>query len=176
MPVPAPSYFHGLLSRPSCEMCPLRYSTKVFPDGPVPARIAFVGEGPGRQEEEQGKGFVGPTGQILWRLCERHGLTREQVWVSNAALCRPKDIRLSTGAVIPMPRVKQLSADACRSRLLEEMLRIQPVVVVAIGGLALQSVTRLVSPSIFAYRGSRIDTDFAELLESWRAALAAGGP
>jgi len=166
-------YFNGLLSQPNCESCPLRYQKKVFPDGPIPARIAFIGEGPGRNEEQQGKGFVGATGQILWRLCEAHGLHRSQVWVSNAALCRPKDITLNTGAVIPGEQTKRWSSWACRARLLEELILINPVVIVPIGALALASVTTLVGPSIFAYRGSRIDSDLGRLLDEVRRGVAA---
>lgn len=166
-------YFSGLISQPNCESCPLRYQRKVFPDGPIPALIAFVGEGPGRTEEQQGKGFVGATGQILWRLCEQFGLHRSQVWVSNAALCRPKDITLNTGAVIPAEHTKRWSGSACRTRLLEELILVGARVIVPIGALALASTSTLIGPSIFAYRGSRIDTDLPKLLDEVRRGVAA---
>ncbi len=155
---------HALLAQPNCDQCPLKYCRKVLPDGPIPARIAFVAENPGRQEEQDGYGLVGPTGQLVWQMCASFGLTRDQVWVSNSALCRPRDITLSNGAVIPEQQVKVMSAWACRQRLLRELLMVGPQVVVPIGNFALWAVSDLPDASIFAYRGSRLDLDLEAVL------------
>lgn len=80
-------YFHGLLYPPDCNECPLMNEPKVYPDGPIPADIAFCGEEPGGVEVRQGRGFVGPSGQLLWKLCEQADISRDEVWVTNASLC-----------------------------------------------------------------------------------------
>jgi len=161
------TYFHGLLASPSCNSCPLRYHVKVMPDGPVPAAIAIVGEGPGQAEEETGRGFVGPSGQMLWYLAERStggAFTRDQCWVSNAAICRPRPIRLTSGVLLPEQLVKAMSAQACRERLLRELLIVQPKVIVPVGNFALWALTDVPKMSIFDYRGGRLIAHLEEVL------------
>jgi uracil-DNA glycosylase len=83
--IPTP-YHHGLLATPDCDNCPLKYDPKVLPDGPIPARLAIVAENPDREEVKQGRGLVGPTGQLLWTMWARAGVDRAAVWVSNSFL------------------------------------------------------------------------------------------
>lgn len=141
------------------------HDTKVLPDGPIPARIAFVGEEPGEQETVEGRGFVGPSGQLLWMLAEQAGIKREDVWVTNAALCRARKIVLSNSATIPKPVVKQMAAKACRVRLLKELLYVGSPCVVPLGNWALWSTSDIPKAKIYAYRGSRIDVDLHALCE-----------
>lgn len=162
---PKGSYFHGLLTQPECHKCPLKYDIKVLPDGPVPARIAFVGEEPGTTEQAKGFGFVGPSGQLLFQMAAQVGLQREDIWVSNAALCAARKIKLKTGAIIPLLQAKAMAASACRSRLLGELVMVDPVVVVPLGNWALWSLSDIPDARIYAYRGSRIERDLASLLD-----------
>lgn len=161
-------YYHGLLAQPDCWNCPLQHDRKVLPDGPVPARIVFVGEAPGRQESIEGKGFVGPSGYMLWKLAERAGLTRADVWVSNAALCRLRAVRLQTGAVLDMKTVQTTATICCRRRLLQELSivthGIQHPVVVPLGNWALWALSGIPNPKITSYRGSRLDIDLQVML------------
>lgn len=149
-------------------MCPLRWDTKVLPDGYVPAKLCFVAEGPERTECQVGRGFVGATGQHLWRLCEVYGFTREDVFCTNAALCRPREVRLSTGAVLSEQVVKMISAKACRRRLIGELLAVtrgvEHYVIQPMGNIALQ----MLQPDrkgarVYQYRGAVMDVDLEKL-------------
>lgn len=73
-----------------CDLCPLNDKRPVAPTGPLNAPIAFVGEGPGKFEEIQGRAFVGDSGNKLGSMLWKHGVTRDQVYVTNALLCRPE--------------------------------------------------------------------------------------
>lgn len=75
----------------TCTDCQLHYTRKnaVPWSGPAPAPIAVLGEGPGMQEDEQGKPFVGPAGQLLNKLLKEIGLDRDKIFVFNAVCCRP---------------------------------------------------------------------------------------
>lgn len=158
-------YHHGLISEPNCDECPLKYDITVYPDGPIPARVAFVGEEPGATERVQGRGFVGQSGQLLWAMAEQVGLSRQDVWVSNAALCSARKVKLATGAIIDHKTVKALAARACRSRLLHELIAVDPVVIMPLGNWALWSLTDIPKAKIYGYRGSRLDIDLKLLAE-----------
>lgn len=162
---PAGKYFHGLLAQPNCAECPLMMDTKVYPDGPNPARLAFVGEEPGDTELAEGRGFIGPSGQLLWHLAGHVGIDRSEVWVTNAALCKARKIFLSNGAVIPLPVVKAMAARACRSRLVNELIGIDPVVIVPLGNWALWALSDIPKSRIYGYRGSRIEVDLRVLAD-----------
>jgi len=152
--------WQGLIGQPLCSRCPLRYDVKVYPDGPIPARMAFVGEGPGGYEVTNGVGLCGPTGQLLWKLTSFYGYDRTNAWISNAALCRPRKVQLSTGVTLPIERVKWLSVQCCRPRLhaeLEHVLRGvngQRPVIVPLGNLAMKMITNRPLARIMKYRGS----------------------
>ena len=71
-----------------CGLCERRLHT-VLGEGNPHAPVLFVGEGPGRQEDEQGRPFVGPAGQLLDRMLAAISLTREMVYIANIVKCRP---------------------------------------------------------------------------------------
>ena len=76
----------------SCRACNLWSSRRnvVFGVGCVDHPLAaFVGEGPGAEEDARGEPFVGASGTLLWRMSKAMGLTRDQVFITNAVLCRP---------------------------------------------------------------------------------------
>ena len=74
-----------------CQRCEIaKYRTKAVPgEGPEDAEIMFVGEAPGWHEDQQGRPFVGPTGQYLEQLLAFIDLKREQVYIANVIKCRP---------------------------------------------------------------------------------------
>lgn len=162
-------YYHGLLSQPDCENCPLRYDIKVMPDGPIPARIAFVGEEPGLTELREGRGFVGQSGQLLWYMASEVGITRDMVWVSNAAICQARKIKLLNKAELPLLKVKAAAAQCCRRRLLEELAIVNPTVVVPLGNWALWAISDIPNARIYAYRGSRMEINLRE--QAWKIAM-----
>lgn len=114
-----------------CEECPLREGGTYVPSaGPEQAEIAVVGEAPGYKEAAYGEPFVGPSGQLLERVMDHHGLSLAGSFRTNAVLCRPK------GNATPPPA----AISACRQRLLMELEERGVSQVVALGNTAAQSL------------------------------------
>lgn len=114
-----------------CASCPLRVGGKFVPSvGPEQADIAFVGEAPGANEAREGKPFIGPSGRLLTLVNNQYGIKREEVFLTNAALCRPAD-----GSTPPKAAI-----NACRPRLLHELQERRTRTVVALGNSAALSV------------------------------------
>ena len=112
-----------------CTRCPLAYGGRhaiVFGDGSPTARLMFVGEGPGADEDASGVPFVGKSGQLLNNMIAAMGLRREDVYVANIVKCRPPANRA------PEP----VEANTCTQFLLRQMDVVQPEVVVALGATA----------------------------------------
>jgi DNA polymerase len=112
-----------------CTRCPLAYAGRrkiVFADGDPGARLMFVGEGPGADEDTQGLPFVGKAGQLLNNMIQAMGLKREEVYIANIVKCRPPANRT------PEP----VEANTCSQFLLRQMDVVQPEVVVALGSTA----------------------------------------
>ena len=107
----------------------------VFGEGNPSADIVFVGEGPGKTEDETGRPFVGRAGQLLEHALQSIGLSRREVFIANIVKCRPPDNRL------PLPSEVQ----ACLPHLKAQMRIIKPKIVVLLGALASQT---LIHPSI----------------------------
>jgi len=115
-----------------CTLCPLHKtrSRTVPGQGAVHPEIAFIGEGPGAEEDAQGLAFVGRAGQLLTKMIEAMGLTRDDVFIGNIVKCRPPENRA------PLPD----EMDACLPYLREQLARIQPRVIVALGGTAVKGL------------------------------------
>ena len=109
----------------NCRLAPTR-RTVVFGEGNPNARLMFVGEGPGEQEDLQGRPFVGPAGQLLDRMILAMQFTREEVYIANVVKCRPPHNR----------NPEQDEADACRGYLTRQIELIQPEVIVVLGAVA----------------------------------------
>lgn len=111
-----------------CTRCPLHEgrTTVVFGDGDPAADLMFIGEGPGRHEDEQGLPFVGRSGQLLSTLLERVGLTRSEVYIANVVKCRPPGNR--------DPRPDEIAA--CKGYLAEQIKLIDPAAVVTLGNFS----------------------------------------
>jgi uracil-DNA glycosylase len=108
-----------------CTSCVLHKTRKksVPGEGPVNSEIMFIGEGPGMNENEQGRPFVGAAGQFLVQLLAQAGLKREEVWIGNVVKCRPPDNR------DPMP--EELAA--CNVYLDRQIEAINPRIIVTLG-------------------------------------------
>ena len=112
-----------------CTRCPLAYAGRrkiVFADGDPNARLMFVGEGPGADEDTQGLPFVGKAGQLLNNMIGAMGLKREQVYIANIVKCRPPANR------VPEP----VEANTCSQFLVKQIDVVQPEVIVALGATA----------------------------------------
>jgi len=115
-----------------CQKCRLRSTCQqvVFGDGNLEADILFIGEGPGKDEDEQGFPFVGRAGQLLDKILEAAQFKRSEVFITNVVKCRPPGNRL------PNPdEVKE-----CRNYLEAQIRIINPRIVVCLGAMACQTV------------------------------------
>jgi len=112
-----------------CTRCPLAYAGRkkiVFADGSPTARLMFVGEGPGADEDIQGLPFVGKAGQLLNNMIVAMGLKREEVYIANIVKCRPPGNR------VPEP----IEANTCSQFLLKQIDIVRPQIIVALGSTA----------------------------------------
>jgi len=115
-----------------CLRCPLgpgriRF---VFGEGNPAARLMFIGEGPGRDEDLQGRPFVGKAGELLDRMIGALGLGRGDTYIANVVKCRPPDNRT------PLPE----EARACLGYLHRQIELIQPAVIVTLGATPLREL------------------------------------
>jgi DNA polymerase len=115
-----------------CQRCPLVHSRNrlVFGAGAENARLAFVGEAPGAEEDRQGEPFVGDAGQVLTRLIEAMGLSRTQVYICNVLKCRPPANR--------NPHKDEIAT--CSPFLVQQLRLVKPEVIVALGTFAAQTL------------------------------------
>jgi uracil-DNA glycosylase family 4 len=112
-----------------CTRCPLAYAGRhkiVFGDGSAAARLMFIGEGPGADEDAQGIPFVGKAGQLLNNMITAMGVARADVYIANIVKCRPPGNR------VPEP----VEANTCSQFLLRQIDVVQPEVIVALGATA----------------------------------------
>jgi uracil-DNA glycosylase len=109
----------------SCVRCPLsRTRTHAVPgEGPIPCEVMFIGEGPGMNEDRQGRPFVGAAGQFLDELLRAAGLRRDEVYICNVLKCRPPNNR------DPLPT----EIEACGDFLDEQIAMVDPLVIVSLG-------------------------------------------
>lgn len=105
-----------------CDLCRTRLNT-VFGEGNPRADIMFIGEGPGRFEDETGRPFVGPAGQMLDELLGEIGIKREDIYIANVVKCRPPRNR------DPKPEEIQ----ACMPYLRAQTAFIKPKIIVGLG-------------------------------------------
>ena len=121
-----------------CTACPLAEGRKsvVFGSGPPDARLMFIGEGPGAEEDRQGLPFVGRAGELLTRIIEAIGMTRQEVYMANIVKCRPPGNR------DPLPQ----EAAACRGFLDRQIDALRPRVIVALGRVAAQNLLDTAAP------------------------------
>ena len=117
-----------------CEKCPLSATRTncVFGTGNRQARLMFVGEAPGEQEDKTGTPFVGRAGQLLDRFLFAVDIKREDVYIANILKCRPPKNR------DPLPEEE----DACIGYLREQVRLIRPKIIVCLGRIAAMRLIR----------------------------------
>ncbi len=134
-----------------CTRCALHKGRNkiVFADGSATARLMFVGEGPGADEDAQGLPFVGRAGQLLNNMIAAMGLKREEVYIANIVKCRPPGNRT------PEPD----EANTCSPFLFKQIDVVRPQVLVALGATAATYLLGARQPlaglrgRVHAYRG-----------------------
>jgi uracil-DNA glycosylase family 4 len=137
-----------------CTRCALHTGRHkiVFGDGDAAARLLFVGEGPGADEDAQGIPFVGKAGQLLNNMINAMGLKREQVYIANVVKCRPPANRT------PEPA----EGNTCSQFLFRQIDVVRPEVIVALGATAATYLLGVRQPlaglrgRVHAFRGSKL--------------------
>ena len=111
----------------SCPLCQKRHNT-VFGEGNINAELMFIGEGPGADEDAQGRPFVGEAGQLLTKMIAAMGYTREEVYIANIVKCRPPGNR----------NPNDEEAAACIGYLHKQIELVSPKVIVLLGSVPLR--------------------------------------
>lgn len=118
-----------LLSCEKCRLCSTRNNT-VLGEGNINANIMFIGEGPGHDEDMQGRPFVGPAGQLLDKMLASIGLDRNNTYIANIVKCRPPQNRVP----------EEDEAQACLPYLRKQFAIVKPKIVVCLGATAARYV------------------------------------
>lgn len=131
-----------------CQKCELaKTRIKAVPGyGNLNAEIMFIGEAPGRNEDEQGLPFVGQAGKILDKALFENGLRREDCFIANVAKCRPPENR------VPTPE----EVNCCFPYLTLQIKIIEPKCIILLGATALKYFMSEEKPSISSLRGKKI--------------------
>ena len=122
-----------------CVKCPHLASSRknvVFGVGDINASLMFVGEAPGADEDAQGEPFVGAAGQLLTKIIQTMGFSRQTVYIANILKCRPDTPGQSAGNRKPTGEEMK----TCLPYLLEQIDLIQPKVLVALGATAVEGL------------------------------------
>ena len=179
-PLPAgPSLFEVAEKRPGetllqvredlgeCTRCKLHRTRNkiVFGDGSSQARLVFVGEGPGADEDAQGLPFVGRAGKLLTQMIEAMGLQRRDVYICNVVKCRPPGNRQPEGDEV----------ESCSPFLFRQLDVIKPKVIVCLGATAFQTLLQS-NRSISHFRGQWLDFRGYKMLPTYHPAYLLRNP
>jgi DNA polymerase len=151
-----------------CTRCPLGFAGRhsiVFGDGDPNARLLFVGEGPGADEDVQGLPFVGRAGQLLNNMITAMGFQRSEVYIANIVKCRPPSNR------VPEP----VEAITCSQFLFRQIDIVRPQVIVALGATAATYLMGAKSP-LSALRGLVHEAFGARLIVTYHPAYLLRDP
>ena len=141
-----------------CKLCNGRKNV-VIGTGNRNARIMFVGEGPGADEDEQGIPFVGKAGQLMNKAFDGVGLKREEVYIANIVKCRPPQNR----------NPEKDEVEACKEYLEAQMNLINPEIIVLLGNVALKNYLGD-EYSITTSRGKWFEKDGRKVLPTFHPA------
>ena len=174
-----PSLFEAANKKPSetllqirddlgeCTRCKLHTTRNkiVFGDGSPQAKLVFVGEGPGADEDAQGLPFVGRAGKLLTQMIEAMGLERRDVYICNVVKCRPPGNRQPEGDEV----------EACSPFLFRQLDSLKPKVIVCLGATAFQTLLRS-NRSISHFRGQWLDFRGYKMLPTYHPAYLLRNP
>ena len=150
-----------------CTRCRLHEQRKtiVFGEGDPNARLVFVGEGPGADEDASGRPFVGRAGQLLDKIILAIGLKREEVYIANIVKCRPPGNRTP----------ERDEVETCEPFLVRQLAFIRPEVIVALGSPAFQCLLRT-RDSITRARGEWRDWNGIKVMPTFHPAFLLRSP
>lgn len=151
-----------------CQLCKLG-STRINTvpgEGSLDARIMFIGEGPGADEDVKGRPFVGAAGRLLDAIINAMGLKREEVFIGNVVKCRPPSNRV--------PEKDEI--DTCIVYLKRQIEIIKPKVIVLLGSTAYKAMIPGTKEGITKARGSFIEADNIEYMPTFHPAALLRDP
>ncbi len=149
----------------ACGLCQTRTNT-VPGEGNPAAELVFVGEGPGADEDVQGRPFVGAAGELLTAMIQAMGFRREDVYIANVVKCRPPGNRTPESGEVA----------ACLPYLNRQLLAIRPKIIVALGNTPLRALTGDDKLGITAQRGKMLDWRGIPLLPTFHPAYLLRNP
>jgi uracil-DNA glycosylase family 4 len=147
-----------------CKLCSGRTNI-VFGSGTSEAKLVFVGEGPGADEDAQGLPFVGAAGQLLTKIIEAIQLTRDQVYICNIVKCRPPSNRT--------PEEDEVAA--CSPFVFRQIESIRPRVICCLGAMAAQTVLGT-KTAVGKLRGHFHDYRGIKVMPTWHPAYLLRNP
>jgi uracil-DNA glycosylase family 4 len=150
-----------------CKRCKLHQTrrTIVFGEGNKKSSLMFIGEGPGYDEDVQGRPFVGRAGQLLTKIIQSINLPREEVYITNIIKCRPPQNRN------PEPDEIQ----SCHPFLMKQIRVIQPKIICALGTFSAQTLLKT-DTKITALRGKFYDLEGIKVIPTYHPAFLLRNP
>jgi DNA polymerase len=150
-----------------CARCDLHRTRRnvVFGSGSASARLMFIGEAPGEEEDIHGLPFVGKAGQLLTKIIEAMGLKRSDVYIANILKCRPPNNR----APLPTEILE------CRENIRRQIEMIKPKVICTLGKFASQTLLKTETP-ITALRGKFQEYDGIKVMPTFHPAYLLRNP
>ena len=141
-----------------CRLCQNRNNI-VFGEGNKSAKLMFIGEGPGADEDIQGRPFVGKAGKLMNMAFEAVGIKREEVYITNIVKCRPPSNR----------NPENDEAMSCLNYLRNQVILIKPEIIVLLGSVALKNILGQ-EYGITASRGKWIEKKGIFYMPTWHPA------
>lgn len=141
-----------------CKLCNNRTNI-VFGSGNKQAKIMFIGEGPGADEDMQGEPFVGKAGKLMNEALKGLGINREEIYIANIVKCRPPSNRVP----------EDDEAEACLNYLRNQVLLVKPKIIVLLGSTALKNILGK-EYSISNERGKWIEKKSILYMPTWHPA------
>ena len=141
-----------------CKLCQRRQNI-VFGEGNTNTKVMFIGEGPGGDEDKEGRPFVGKAGQLMNKAFDVVGIKRENVYIANIVKCRPPQNR------DPEPD----EIEACINYLRNQVMIIKPQIIVLLGRISLQNIVGK-EYKITASRGKWIEKKGILYMPTWHPA------
>ena len=141
-----------------CKLCRTRQNI-VFGTGNKQARLMFIGEGPGADEDRLGEPFVGRAGKLMDLAFETLGIDRKEVYIANVVKCRPPSNR----------NPEEEEAIACLNYLRNQVILVKPEIIVLLGSVALKNIIGK-DYGITASRGKWIEKKGIKYMPTWHPA------
>jgi len=154
----------------NCTACPLGKLGRrhvVFGAGNADAKLMFIGEAPGADEDREGKPFIGRAGQLLNRTFEAIGINRNDVYITNIVKCRPPQNRT------PLP----CEMETCKKLLLNKQIKIiRPHAICTLGAAAIQGLLNEPKIKISQLRGKKVELDGITVVPTYHPAYILRNP